>query len=77
MPSPARPTIGHFTFVCCIVLAFFCGLQFFMWRNLRNAMTDQTQAANARIANLEHAIAKINHRLNTPRIVPVVVSGAE
>jgi hypothetical protein len=57
-----------------MALAVVCALQFFMLRNLKEALTVQTQSAEARIVNLENAVAKIVHRLNTARTVPVVTS---
>lgn len=77
MPSPAKLMIGHYAFACSLLLAFVCGLEFFMFRNMQDAMTAQIQSADARIANLENATAKIVHRLNSVQVVPVVMSEAK
>jgi hypothetical protein len=53
-----------------MLLAVICALEFFMLRNMKHAITAQ----DARIAHLENAVATIEHRLNTVRIVPLVTS---
>jgi len=74
MPSPAKLTIGHFAFACSMLLAVVCGLEFFMFRNMKDAMAAQVRSADSRIANLETAVAKIEHRLHTVRTIPLVTS---
>ena len=74
MTSPAKPTIGHCAIACSILLAIVCGLEFVMIRNMKDATTAQIQSADARIAKLENSIARIEHRLNTVRTIPLVTS---
>jgi hypothetical protein len=74
MASTAKLTIGHFAFACSMSLALVCALQFFELRKMKDEMAAQTRSADTRIAKLENAVAKIERRLNTVRIVPLVTS---
>ena len=70
MPPLARLTIGHYALAACALLALACGLELFMIRDLQDALAAEPQAADARIARLEKAVAELEHRLS-PRIIAV------